>query len=179
MQHASERPPFRVLFVCLGNICRSPTAEGVLRKLYATETPALAIEIDSAGIGDYHLGKPPDPRAQRAAASRGIDLSGLRARQVERADFARFDLILAMDRRNLSALRAMQPSGSRAQIELFLEYAGQPAADVPDPYTGGAADFDRVLDLVIPACRRVLARLEDRAQQPVQASGESNGDGQG
>jgi protein-tyrosine phosphatase len=178
MQHASERQPFRVLFVCLGNICRSPTAEGVLRWLCAAEAPALAIEIDSAGIGDYHLGKAPDPRTQRAAASRGIDLGSLRARQVERADFTRFDLILAMDRRNLSALRAMQPSGSRAQIALFLEFAGQPGADVPDPYTGGAADFERVLDLVIPACRRVLARLENRAQQPIQAAGESDGDGQ-
>jgi protein-tyrosine phosphatase len=177
MRHTKD--PVRILFVCLGNICRSPTAEGALRQLCAAEAPSLAIEIDSAGTGDYHLGDPPDPRSQSAAASRGIDLSGLRARQVERADFARFDLILAMDRRNLRTLRAMQPRGSTAQIELFLELAGQPGADVPDPYTGTAADFERVLDLVIPACRRLIARLQERAQQPVKAPGERDGDGQG
>jgi low molecular weight protein-tyrosine phosphatase len=177
MRHASDREPIRILFVCLGNICRSPTAEGALRQLCAA--PSLAIEVDSAGVGDYHLGDPPDPRSRSAAASRGIDLSGLRGRQVERADFARFDLILAMDRRNLRALRAMQPRGSRAQVELFLEFAGHPGADVPDPYTGTAADFERVLDLVIPACRRVIARLQERAQEPVKPSGERNGDGQG
>ena len=178
MRHASDREPFRILFVCLGNICRSPTAEGALRQLCASEAPALTLEIDSAGIGDYHLGKPPDPRTQRAAASRGIDLKDLRARQVARGDFGRFDLILAMDRRNLRALRAMQPSGSRAQVELFLEFAGAPGADVPDPYTGSEADFERVLDLVIPACRRLIARLEERAQQPVESAGERNGNGQ-
>jgi protein-tyrosine phosphatase len=159
------KEPLRVLFVCLGNICRSPTAEGALRRLCADEAPELDIEIDSAGTGDYHLGKPPDPRSSRAAAARGIDLSPLRARQVGRQDFARFDLILAMDRRNLRALRALSPPASRARLELFLEYAGGPAdEEVPDPYTGTAADFERVLDIVIPACRRLLVRLQERAQ---------------
>jgi protein-tyrosine phosphatase len=159
----ATKEPFRILFVCLGNICRSPTAEGALRHLCAAEAPALDIEVDSAGTGDYHLGEPPDPRSRRAAAARGIDLSRLRARQVERQDFARFDLILAMDRCNLRALRALRPPGSRARVELFLEFAGEPG-EVPDPYTGTAADFERVLDLVIPACRRVIARLQERAQ---------------
>src|SRR5271170_2105719 len=117
----AKNKPVRILFVCLGNICRSPTAEGALRHLCAAEAPALDIEVDSAGTGDYHLGEPPDPRSRRAAAARGIDLSRLRARQVERQDFARFDLILAMDRCNLRALRALRPPGSRARLELFLE----------------------------------------------------------
>ena len=161
----ATKEPFRILFVCLGNICRSPTAEGALRHLSAAEVPALDIEVDSAGTGDYHLGEPPDPRSRRAAAARGIDLSRLRARQVRREDFARFDLILAMDRANLRALRALSPPGSRAQVELFLEFAGETGeAEVPDPYTGTAADFERVLDLVIAACRRLIARLKERAQ---------------
>ena len=165
MTKPSENSHFRILFVCLGNICRSPTAEGALRQLCAAEAPALDIEVDSAGTGAYHLGEPPDPRSRRAAAARGIDLSRLRARQVKRQDFARFDLILAMDRHNLRALRALCPPGSRARVELFLEFAGEPDEDeVPDPYTGTAADFERVLDLVISACRRLIARLEERAQ---------------
>jgi protein-tyrosine-phosphatase len=106
------KEPLRILFVCLGNICRSPTAEGALRRLCAAEAPELDIEVDSAGTGDYHLGKPPDSRSRRAAAARGIDLSPLRARQVERQDFARFDLILAMDRHNLRALRASSCSSN-------------------------------------------------------------------
>jgi protein-tyrosine phosphatase len=179
MRNANAREPLRILFVCLGNICRSPTAEGVLRHLAAAEAPSLAIEVDSAGTGDYHVGEPPDSRTQRAAASRGIDLSRLRARPVERADFTDFDLILAMDRRNLRELRALQPPGSKARVELFLEFAGDPGSEVPDPYTGSAADFERVLDLVIPACRRLLERLQDRTQQPVQAAGEGDRDGQG
>jgi protein-tyrosine phosphatase len=159
------KEPLRILFVCLGNICRSPTAEGALRRLCAAEAPALDIEVDSAGTSDYHLGEPPDPRSRRAAAARGIDLSPLRARRVERRDFARFDLILAMDRGNLQALRAMCPPGSHARLELFLEFAGGPAGgEVPDPYMGTAADFERVLDIVIPACRRLIARLQERAQ---------------
>jgi low molecular weight protein-tyrosine phosphatase len=159
------KEPLRILFVCLGNICRSPTAEGALRRLCAAEAPALDIEVDSAGTSDYHLGEPPDPRSRRAAAGRGIDLSPLRARRVERRDFARFDLILAMDRGNLQALRAMCPPGSHARLELFLEFAGGPAGgEVPDPYMGTAADFERVLDIVIPACRRLIARLQERAQ---------------
>jgi protein-tyrosine phosphatase len=153
-------PGRRILFVCLGNICRSPTAEGVLRHLSATEAPGLRVEVDSAGTGDYHLGEPPDLRSQRAAKRRGIDLSGLSARQVNRRDFDDFDLILAMDRKNLRDLNAIKPAGSRAQVRLFLEYAGESGvAEVPDPYMGDAADFEHVLDLVTSASRRLIARL--------------------
>jgi protein-tyrosine phosphatase len=153
-------PARKVLFVCLGNICRSPTAEGVLRHLLSKEGGALHVEVDSAGTGDYHLGQPPDPRSQRAAKRRGIDLSGLSARQVSRRDFDDFDLILAMDRSNLRDLEAMRPKGSRADVRLFLEYAGEPGrTEVPDPYTGDSNDFDEVLDLVTRASRRLIERL--------------------
>src|ERR1700743_918423 len=104
---------FRVLFVCLGNICRSPTAEGVLRTMAALEAPELRLEIDSAGTADYHIGAPRDPRSQRAALRRGIDISGLRGRQVSEHDFEHFDLILAMDRQNLRELKALKPRDAR------------------------------------------------------------------
>lgn len=157
-------PGRRILFVCLGNICRSPTAEGVLRHLLATEAPGLRVEVDSAGTGDYHLGEPPDLRSQQAAKRRGIDLSGLSARQVNRRDFDDFDLILAMDRKNLRDLETLEPAGSRAEVRLFLEYAGEPGTsepgtlEVPDPYMGDAADFEHVLDLVTAASRRLIRR---------------------
>jgi protein-tyrosine phosphatase len=152
-------PRRKILFVCLGNICRSPTAEGVLRHLLAEE-PALGVDVDSAGTGDYHLGEPPDPRSQSAAKRRGIDLSGLTARQVRRRDFDDFDLILAMDRKNLRDLARMKPAGSRAQVRLFLDYAGEPdIAEVPDPYEGDAEDFERVLDLVTAGSRRLIEKL--------------------
>ena len=150
----------RVLFVCLGNICRSPTAEGVLRHLAAKEAPGLALDIDSAGTADYHIGAPPDPRSQRAALKRGIDISGLQARQVAADDFACFDLILAMDRDNLRELQAMLPEHSRARVRLFLEYAPELGRlDVPDPYYGGPNGFEEVLDLVESAARALLAYL--------------------
>ena len=156
--------PHRVLFVCLGNICRSPTAEGVLRYLAAKEAPHLALEIDSAGTADYHIGAPPDPRSQRAALGRGIDIRGLRARQVAADDFTRFDLILAMDRENLRELRAIQPRNSPASLRLFLEYAPDLGLrDVPDPYYRDAAAFEEVLDLTTAASRGLLAALEDSA----------------
>jgi protein-tyrosine phosphatase len=162
----SDKGPIKILFVCLGNICRSPTAEGVLRHLLATEGGAgPGVEVDSAGTGDYHLGAPPDKRSQRAAKARGIDLSGLSARQVRRRDFEDFDLILAMDRQNLRDLEAMKPSGSRAEVRLFLEYAGEPGvSEVPDPYTGNALGFEHVLDLVTDASRRLIGRLRNPGQ---------------
>jgi protein-tyrosine phosphatase len=154
----------RVLFVCLGNICRSPTAEGVLRSLAAQEAPQLNLQIDSAGTADYHIGAPPDPRSQRAALKRGIDISGLRARQVDEDDFERFDLILAMDRQNLRALQAMQPRGSRARLGLFLDYAPQlDLREVPDPYYGDTAAFDQVVDLTAAASRGLLTALQEGA----------------
>jgi protein-tyrosine phosphatase len=150
----------RILFVCLGNICRSPTAEGVLRHLLAEERPGLGVDVDSAGTGDYHLGGPPDIRSQSAAKRRGIDLGGLSARQVNRRDFDDFDLILAMDRKNLRDLEAMKPARCRAQLQLFLEYAGEPGtSEVPDPYTGDARDFEHVLDVVTAASRRLIEKL--------------------
>jgi protein-tyrosine phosphatase len=151
----------RILFVCLGNICRSPTAEGVLRQLLAKEAPQLEVEIDSAGTGDYHIGDAPDLRSQRAAMKRGIDLSGLRARQVVPQDFTRFDLILAMDRNNLRDLQSLQPKAPHAQLRLFLEYAADPAdLEVPDPYYDDASGFERVLDLTTAASRGLIAELQ-------------------
>jgi len=150
----------RILFVCLGNICRSPTAEGVFRHLLEQEAPGLSIEIDSAGTADYHVGDPPDPRTQRAAAARGIDLGGLRARQVMADDFLRFDLILAMDQDNLRELQALRPRHSRARLQLFLEYApGLGRLDVPDPYYRDAGGFEEVLDLATAASRGLIASL--------------------
>jgi protein-tyrosine phosphatase len=160
-----EKKRHGVLFVCLGNICRSPTAEGVFRRLANSAKPPFDVEIDSAGTGDYHIGSPPDPRSQSAALRRGIDLSGLRARQVTAQDFDRFDLILAMDRANLRALRVLRPPDSRARVELFLTYAGDiDDLDVPDPYFGGAAGFERVLDLLARAASGLLAALQDRSK---------------
>jgi len=153
-----------VLFVCLGNICRSPTAEGVLRHLAALEAPELALDIDSAGTADYHIGAPPDSRSQRAARRRGIDISGLQARQVAEEDFARFDLILAMDVENLRELQAMQPRRSRASLKLFLEFAPDLGLrDVPDPYYRDTAAFEEVLDLTTAASRGLLAALQKGA----------------
>lgn len=148
--------------MCLGNICRSPTAEGVLRSMAAREAPELELEIDSAGTADYHIGAPPDPRSQRAALKRGIDISALRGRQVTPDDFERFDLILAMDRQNLRELQALKPRDARTQPKLFLDYAPQlHLRDVPDPYYAGAAVFEEVLDLTTAASRGLLAALQE------------------
>jgi protein-tyrosine phosphatase len=151
----------RVLFVCLGNICRSPTAEGVLRHLAASTAPGLQIEVDSAATGDYHTGSPPDTRSQRVARKRGIEIGGRRARQIRADDFDRFDLILAMDEANLRELRALQPRDSRATLRLFMDYAnGQPRSDVPDPFMGEERDFETVLDLTEIASRGLLTALQ-------------------
>jgi protein-tyrosine phosphatase len=134
--------------------------------LLSGESPPLQVEVDSAGTGDYHIGEPPDARTRRAALKRGIDLGGLRARQVAPEDFTRFDLMLAMDRQNVRALEARRPRGSRAtaEISLFLAYARVPGeSEVPDPYSGGAGDFEHVLDLVTDAARGLIARLKERA----------------
>ena len=141
-----------ILFVCSGNICRSPTAEGVLRVLARQQ--AVELRIDSAGIGDWHVGDPPDERSQRHALGRGYDLSRQRARQVRSSDFEEFDLILAMDRGHLRALERMAPAGRRAAIRLFAV-----DRDVPDPYYGGPDGFEQVLDLVEARCRSLLAEL--------------------
>jgi len=153
----------RILFVCLGNICRSPSAEAVLRRIAAQEAPELHIEVDSAGTAGYHIGEPPDARSQEAAVRRGYDMSRLRARIVEPDDFERFDLILAMDRNNLAILRRRAPAAARERVRLFLDFA--PEADtpeVPDPYYGGASGFEEVLDLVEAASRGLIAHLRER-----------------
>ena len=150
----------RVLFVCMGNICRSPTAEGVFREFVLRHAPELQLEIDSAGTHDYHVGEPPDPRALRAAARRGLDLSGLRARQVDDADFERFDLILAMDRTNYETLLDRSPSEFHSRIRLLLEFADNAGReDVPDPYYGGAKGFEEVLDLLESAATGLLVEV--------------------
>jgi protein-tyrosine phosphatase len=141
-----------ILFVCTGNICRSPTAEAVLRHL--AKEKSLELRIESAGIGDWHVGHPPDERAQSHARNRGYDLSAQRARQVRANDFEEFDMILAMDRGHLRALQRMAPRHHHAKIRLFT-----PQCDVPDPYYGGADGFERVLDMVEERCRALLAEI--------------------
>ena len=145
-----------VLFVCMGNICRSPTAEGVFRKLVADAELADRILTDSAGTHAYHKGEPPDRRAMAAAARRGIDMSDLRARRVKESDFERFDLVLAMDKLNLVTLQ--DRGGDNAdRVRLLMDFSpGLPGGEVPDPYYGGAAGFERVLDLVENAAQGLL-----------------------
>lgn len=146
-----------MLFVCTGNICRSPTAEGVMRALL--ERSGLAGEVDSAGTMDYHVGDPPDRRSQAAAAARGYDLSPLRGRAVSEEDLERFDHVWVMDRGHLNRLRARH--GDRPNVRLFLEATapeGVRAREVPDPYAGDAAGFERVLDLIEAGCRAAVER---------------------
>jgi protein-tyrosine phosphatase len=153
----------RILFVCLGNICRSPTAEAVMRGLVAEAGLDGEVEVESAGTGSWHLGDPPDPRAVAAAAERGVELDGA-ARQVTGADFERFDLLIAMDRSNLRDLLAVAPDEDAAdKVRLLREFdpasAGAPDLDVPDPYYGGDRGFETVLDMVEAACRGLLDEL--------------------
>jgi protein-tyrosine phosphatase len=150
-----------VLFVCTGNICRSPTAEGVFRNFLAEENLGQKVRVDSAGTHDYHCGEPPDRRATQHARQRGYDLSDLRARLVEEGDFESFDLILAMDRGHLKLLRAASPPQHRHKIRLYLEFAGMPDTDVPDPYYGGPDGFEQVLDVTEAASRGLLEYVRD------------------
>ena len=151
----------RILFVCLGNICRSPTAEGVLRVIAAREFPGFDLVVDSAGTAAYHAGEPPDRRTVAAARRRGYDLAALRARQLQAEDFQRFDHVLAMDRANLAALESRRPAGGRAELALFMRFASDLEVDeVPDPYYGGIEEFERVLDLCEAAARGLLAHLK-------------------
>jgi protein-tyrosine phosphatase len=147
----------------MGNICRSPTAEGVFRHVLATQAPELRIEIDSAGTHDYHVGEPPDRRAIAAAKRRGVDLSALRARMVAVEDFARYDLILAMDEENLRELKGRAPATYHERIRLMMEFAPQASSRyVPDPYYGGAQGFEEVLDLLEEAAAGLVAELRAR-----------------
>ena len=151
----------RVLMVCMGNICRSPMAEGVLRAKLQQAGLHTRVVVDSAGTHGYHAGEAPDPRAIRAAAQRGVDLSMLRARPVQPEDFSRFDWLLAMDQANLSWLQSRLPEGAQTRLGLLMAYARRHAGvrEVPDPYYGAAAGFEHVLDLVEDACDGLVARL--------------------
>jgi len=149
-----------ILLVCMGNICRSPTAEGVLRDKLESAGLGDKVRLDSAGTHDYHVGKAPDRRAQEAARKRGYDLSDLRARQVSARDFAEFDLILAMDQDNYQSLLQACPEQHRHKVRLFLSFSSQFAnQEVPDPYYGGPQGFDRVLDMVEDAAEGLIATL--------------------
>lgn len=155
-----SRERVRVLFVCMGNLCRSPMAEGVFREQVRRAGLEERIGIDSAGTHDYHVGDPPDARAQLAAGRRGYDLAGQRGRQVSRADFSEFDYLLAMDEANLRVLRRLCPSEHAHKLKLFMEFsaAGAPR-EVPDPYYGGDQGFEDVLDMVEEASQGLLDHL--------------------
>jgi len=153
-----------VLFVCTGNICRSPTAQGVFEKMVHAAGLAERVRVDSAGTHDYHVGESPDARAQAHARRRGYDLSTLRARQGLRADFEAFDHILAMDRGHLKILRRLAPPGYGG-LQLFMDYAPRSLGpDVPDPYYGGADGFERVLDMIEHAAAGLLRSLADASR---------------
>lgn len=153
----------KILFCCMGNICRSPTAEGVVRARLEAAGLAGQVAVDSAGTHGYHAGGRPDPRAIAAAASRGVDLSDIRARRVEAVDFERFDRVYAMDRDNLRNLERTCPEGLRHKLALFLQHADAFDEDeVPDPYYGGPAGFERVLDLIENAADGLVRDLQQR-----------------
>ncbi|NVE00942.1 low molecular weight protein-tyrosine-phosphatase [Massilia sp. BJB1822] len=155
------KPTPSILFVCMGNICRSPTAEGVLRQRAAAA--GLELHIDSAGTHAYHIGEAPDTRSSRHAAQRGYDLTQQRARQVSADDFERFDLLLAMDRDNLELLQRACPPQLRHKLGLFMQYARRHRVlEVPDPYYGGVQGFDQVLDYIEDAADGLIHDLRER-----------------
>lgn len=160
MSFMSRRPA--VLMVCLGNICRSPLAEAALRR--AAEVDGFEIEVDSAGTGDWHVGSPPDPRAQAIARAHGVEIGGMRGRQVRRADFDRFDHVVALDHDNLRVLERLRPAGARARLSLLLDHvpgrAGQPVAD---PYFGSAEGFETTWAEVAAGAAGLIARLRAEA----------------
>lgn len=155
----------KILFVCMGNICRSPTAEGVFRHFLRQKNLEGSVEVDSAGTHGYHVGEAPDPRTQRAAASRGYDLSNMRARKVARQDLDYFDLILAMDQNNLEVLKRICPPEKYDRLGLFMSYAKNFDDDeVPDPYYGLGHGFDLVLDMVEDAAKGLIETIEMRCR---------------
>jgi protein-tyrosine phosphatase len=160
---SSDLDAVKVLFICMGNICRSPVAEAVFRRYVEQAGLREAVVADSAGTGDWHLGEPPDHRAQEAARRRGYDMSGLRARQISPADYGEFDYLLAMDEANLRAVRRSCPAHLRHKVHLFGSYcSGQnKGCAVPDPYYGGPADFELVLDLAEDAARALLEHIRE------------------
>lgn len=156
---------FGVLFVCMGNICRSPTAEGVFRAMAERAGQARRLRIDSAGTHDYHVGEPPDPRAIGTALRRGYDLRKLRAREIAPRDYTRFDWILAMDAHNLKEIARRQPREFTGHTGLLLDLApGLEHREVPDPYYGGPEGFERVLDLIESASEALLEQIAARTE---------------
>ena len=155
-----------ILFVCMGNICRSPTAEGVFIKQLQNSVFKSRISTDSGGTHGYHIGHPPDSRAIATAAKSGVDIGQLRSRKVRQSDFDDFDLIIAMDKSNLGILKELQPKGSKAQLQLMLDYLPEEAAaqygisEVPDPYYGDIGDFEFMFELLVPACQGLLTSVE-------------------
>lgn len=163
MLEMDRKLKIRVLFCCMGNICRSPTAEAVFRVRVKEAGLAQQITIDSAGTHDYHIGDAPDPRTQRAAKQRGYDMSQLRGRQVVSEDFIHFDYVLAMDEANLAILQRLRPHGVQGHLGLFLEFAEHHRErEVPDPYYGGADGFERVLDMVEDAAEGLLRHIRQQ-----------------
>ncbi|WP_290890845.1 low molecular weight protein-tyrosine-phosphatase [Hoeflea sp.] len=163
---STHRTQLSVLFVCMGNICRSPLAEGILREALVDAGLGAHVSIDSAGTGNWHQGDAPDPRSVETASGHGIDISAQRARQVAPEDFDRFDLIFAMDRSNAATLKARSPSARHGRIFLFLDYTLGKTADVPDPYYGGADGFENVFQLLREGCKALVSRLGSELRQP-------------
>ena len=163
-ESANKTGQMRVLFVCVGNICRSPTAQGVFQALLRNRALTNQIESDSAGTTSYHVGEAPDSRAQHAARRRGYDLSAIRSRRLVAADFERFDLVLAMDRPVLDELRRLCPSAQKGKVHLFMDFSNTHCGDdVPDPYYGGTDGFERVLDMIESGAQGILdACLADK-----------------
>ncbi|KPQ22791.1 MULTISPECIES: low molecular weight protein-tyrosine-phosphatase [unclassified Halomonas] len=150
----------KVLFVCLGNICRSPTAEGIFRRELAHAGWQDRVGVDSCGVGHWHVGSSPDLRAQAAAKQRGIDISGSRARQLKPQDFMDFDYVLGMDSDNLRAMQAMKPDHANAHVGLFLDFADMAENEVPDPYYGGDEGFEHVLNLLEAAAKGLVEHIQ-------------------
>ncbi len=162
MNDGKETELIGVLFICTGNICRSPTAEGVFRALARREGMDNRFRIDSAGILAYHAGEAPDPRSQATALAHGVDIGGQRARQVTREDFSHYDFLLAMDRGHLRALRKMVPPAQKEHARLFLSYWPEaPVKDVPDPYYGGSAGFETTYGLIERGCLSLLRHIQE------------------
>ena len=162
----SAQPVISILFVCLGNICRSPLAEGVFRAVAAERGLSHLFRLDSAGTGGWHAGSAPDPRSVAIAARHGIDITGQCARKVAPEDFETFDLLLAMDRSNVEELLRMAPDDARRRIHLFLDYAGVGQRDVPDPYFGGPDGFTDVYRMIREASESLLDRVAGRWSVP-------------
>ncbi|MDX8518819.1 low molecular weight protein-tyrosine-phosphatase [Mesorhizobium dulcispinae] len=169
----SAKPINSILFVCLGNICRSPLAEGVFRTVLAERGMARDIVLDSAATGGWEAGSAPDPRSISVAIRHGIDISGQRARRIALEDFSRFDLILGMDRSNVRDLKALAPEAARERIHLFLEFASGHARDVPDPYYDGPEEFAAVYRMIREASEALAKRLDARVSAPTSGQASS------